>query len=258
MIVTIKNKREVSEFYKQSDPRLKTSRLNGGKDSLTAWVNKYGQLITGLTEEEEDRLGKALDKNLHKKSDFWLDYFVSITGEELVLNTEYPEDELKYLLLKSHFRVQPDPNKNNPRADYVIHSTLDDAKKTVSIGKIKVQAYTAYNQLTMQDKRDLLKLYPGYSRTDNVVDDIIESNLLKEMDKDYEKFIKRVEDKDRNSKVLVEELVAHKILLKNKNMYKYGEDVLGHNLESTISHLNDPKNQGLKIALMQELKDLKK
>ena len=40
-------------------------------------------------------------------------------------------------------------------------------------------------------------------------------------------------------------------------MYKYGDDVLGHNLDSTIEHLEDPKNQGLKIALMQELKDVK-
>lgn len=258
MIVTIKSKKEISEFFKQSDSRFKSSRFKGGKDSLTAWINRYGQLITGLTKEDEERLGKALNKNLSVHSDFWHEYKIDITGDEVILYTENPDDELKYLVLKAHWRVQADPNVKNPLADYVLYSTLDEAKKKVSEGSLKVKAYALYAKLTMQDKRSLLKLYPGYARTDNVADEIIEANLMKELDKDYNKFITRVEDKDRNSKVFVEELVASKILVKNKNMYKYGDDVLGHNLDSTIAHLDDPKNQGLKIALMQELKEIKK
>lgn len=257
MIVTVKNKKQVSEFFRQSDSRFNSSRFKGGKDSLTAWINRTGQLITGLTEEDEKRLGDILGKDLSKRSDFWLEYCIVITGDELVLYTENPEDELKYLVLKSHYRVQSDPSKPNALADYVLYSTLDEAKKTVSTASLKVKAYTLYSKLTEQDKADLLKLYPGYAKTTNVDPAIIEANLLKELEKDYSKFITRVEDKDRNSKVFVEELVANKILSKNKNMYKYGDDVLGHNLDSTIEHLEDPKNQGLKIALMQELKDVK-
>lgn len=258
MIVTVKNKKQISEFFRQSDSRFNSSRFKGGKDSLTAWINKHGQLITGLTEEDEKRLGDILGKDLSKRSDFWNEFHIVITGDELVLYTENPEDELKYLVLKSHWRVQADPTKSNALADYVLYSTLDEAKKTVSTASLKVKAFTLYSKLSMQDKRSLLKLYPGYAKTDNVADEIIEANLLKELEKDYGKFITRVEDKDRNSKVFVEELVANKILTKNKNMYKYGEDVLGHNLDSTIAHLDDPKNQGLKIALMQELKEVKK
>lgn len=259
MIVTVKNKKQISEFFKQSDSRFNSSRFKGGKDSLTAWINKHGQLITGLTEEDEKRLGDILGRDLSKRSDFWHEYCVVITGDELVLYTENPEDELKYLLLKSHYRVQADPTKPNALADYVLYSTIDEAKKTVSTASLKVKAYSLYSKLTMADKRSLLKLYPGFARTnENTLDDIIEANLLKELEKDYGKFIARVEDKNRNSKVFVEELVANKILTKNKNMYKYGEDVLGHNLDSTIAHLDDPKNQGLKIALMQELKEVKK
>lgn len=257
MIVTVKNKKEISEFFKQSDSRFKSSKFKGGKDSLTAWMNRYGQLVTGLEPEDEVRLGKALGKDLSKLSDFWHDYCVSIKGDELILYTENPEDELKYLVLKSHYRVQADPKVTNPLADYVLYSTLDEAKKNVNTASLKIKAFALYEKLTMQDKRDLLKLYPGFAKTDNVVDTIIEDNLIKELEKDYGKFISRVEDKDQKSKVFVEELVANKVLTKNKNMYKYGEDVLGHNLESTIAHLDDPKNQGLKIALMQELKDLK-
>lgn len=258
MIVTVKNKKEISEFFKQSDSRFKSARFKGGKDSLTAYINRFGQLITGLSKEDEERLGKLLNKDLTVHSVFWHEYKIDIRGDELVLNTESPDDELKYLVLKAHWRVQEDPKVKNPLADYVLYSTLDEAKKTNAAGELKVKAFSLYAKLTMTDKRDLLKLYPGYARTSNVADEIIEANLFKELEKDFGKFIRLVEDKDRNSKVLIEELVANKIITKNKNMYKYGEDVLGHNLDSTISHLEDPKNQGLKIALMHELKESKK
>lgn len=258
MIVTVRSKKEISEFYKQSDSRFKGSRFKGGKDSLTAWINKYGQLITGLTEEDEIRIGKVLGKDLSKLSTFWHEYAVTITGDEVILDTSKPEDELKYLVLKAHWRVQADPSVPNPLADYVLESTLEKARVTVGIASLKVKAYTLYSKLTMNDKRSLLKLYPGYVRVENVNDEIIEANLIKELEKDFAKFIRLVEDKDLNSKVFVQDLVSAKILTKNKNMYKYGEDVIGHNLEATVAHLDDPKNQGLKIALMQELKELKK
>lgn len=257
MIVTVKNKKQVSEFFKQSDSRFNSPRFKGGKDTLTAWINRHRQLVTGLTPEDEERLGKQLNADLSKNSEFWHSFQITITGEELTLYLDNPEDELKYLVLKSHFRVQSDPMKNNPLADYVLYNTVDEAKRTVSKANLKVEAFALYNKLTMADKRGLLKLYPGYARTDNVVDEIIEANLLKELEKDYAKFISRVKDKNRNSKVFIEELVSANILTKNKNMYKYGDDVLGHNLESTIAHLEDPMNQGLKIALMKELKELK-
>lgn len=258
MIVTVKGKREISEFYKQSDPRFNSPRFKNGKDVLTAWVDKYNNLITGLTEEDAERIGKKIGKDLSPLSPFWNDYGIAITDRDLILNTAYPEDELKYLVLKSHYRVQADPLTPKATADYVIHSTLDEAKRVNSKASLKVKAFSLYAKLTMKDKRDLLKLYPGYAKTDNVAEEIIEANLFKEIEKDYEKFINRVEDKDRSTKVMVEELVANRIITKNKNMYKYGDDVLGHNLEATIDHLNDPANQGLKIALMQELKEVKK
>lgn len=257
-IVTIRSKKEISEFFKQSDKRFNSSRFKGGKDSLTAWINKFGQLQTGLTKEDEERLGKELGKDLSKLSDFWHDYKVTIHGDELVLYTDNPDDELKYLLLKSHYRVQSDPTKPKANADYILESTVDKAKRNVSTASLKIKAFTLYSELTMQEKRDILKLYPGFSQTDNVQDEIIEDNLISQLERNYENFIRKVEDKNRNSKVFVEELVSAKILTKNRNMYKYGDDVLGHNIESTIEHLDNPKNQGLKIALMQELKDTKK
>ena len=35
--------------------------------------------------------------------------------------------------------------------------------------------------------------------------------------------------------------------VKNKNIYKYGTDIIGHNLEAAVDYIDDPANQDLKI-----------
>lgn len=258
MKVIVKSKRQISEFYKRSDSRFNSPRFKNGKDVLTAWFNKFNVLQTGLSTEDAERLGALIGKDLSPISPFWNDYSVTIMDKDLILHTENPEDELKYLVLKAHYRVANGPDDANPIADYVIYDEVKEAVKTNEIASVKIKAYTLYSKLTMSQKREILKLYPGYMRTDNVEDALIESNLVKVMESDFSKFITIVEDKELNSKIFLKDLVTARILTKNKNMYKYGDDVIGHSEESTIEHLNDPKNQGLKIALIKELEGIKK
>lgn len=259
MIVTIKNKKQVNEFYKNSDKRFNSPRFKNGKDVLMPWYNAHGILQTGLTEEDEERLGKSTGHDLSRLSSFWHDYSITITDKDLVLHTQYPEDELKYLVLKAHFRVANGArDTSKPLADYVIYNELEEAKKDTETASKRIKAYALYAKLSMAKKREILKLYPGYSRTDNVEDEIIEANLIKELDRNYDKFVRLVEDKELDNKIFLTDLLNAKILTKNKNMYKYGEDVIGHSEDSAIEHLNDPKNQGLKIALMKELQEIKK
>lgn len=257
MRVVIKSKRQISEFYKNSDKRFNSPRFKNGKDVLVPWYNQYNILQTGLTEEDEVRLGKATGHDLSKTSSFWHDYHVVITDKDLILNTKYPEDELKYLVLKAHYRVASGPMDNKPLADYVIHNDLEEAERVNQNASFKVKGYTLYSKLSLAKKREILKLYPGFTRTDNVADELIEANLLRMMENDFKKFINLVEDKELNSKIFLKDLVTAHILSKNKNMYKYGDDVIGHSEASAIEHLNDPVNQGLKIALMKELEEAK-
>lgn len=258
MRVVIKSRKRVSEFYRQSDSRFNSPRFKNSKDILTAWYNKYNELQTGVNEEDAERLGKIMGKDLSPRSSFWHDYSVTILDKDLILNLEYPEDELRYLVLKAHYRVANGADDmSKPRADYEIHDEIKEALKTNESASLKIKAYGLYSKLSIAKKREILKLYPGFMRTDNVSDAIIEANLIKVMENDYHKFISIVEDSDLNSKVFLKDLVNAKILAKNKNMYKYGDDVIGHNETSAIEHLNDPKNQGLKIALMKELEESK-
>lgn len=233
------------------------ARYKNCKHSLSAYYDNFGSMNTGLSDDDAERLGKILDKDLRNTSAFWYDYRVIMTDKELVLNLNKPEDELKYKFLENHYLVSKSESDLNPKAVYMIHNETEEAKSINTSATVKVKAYTLYSALTNEQKKDVLRLYPGFSKTDNVGDVIIDARLFEQMEKDPSRFVKLVEDKKRDMKVLLKDLVTNKILRKNKNAYYYGEDALGHDEESTITYLDDPSNQSLKIVLMQELESKK-
>lgn len=253
MIVKIKHKVKEQKWSGYKGPLYK-----GCKHSLTAYYNSGGNLITGLSPEDEKRLGEILDEDLRNTSEFWYDFRVVITDKDLVLDTKNPLDELKYLLLKSHYLVAKSESDLNPRALYTIYDEEKEAEVANQEASTKIKAYTLLSKLTMNQKREVLKLYPGFTKTDNVTDAIIDARIFEQMERNPARFVKIVEDKKRDMKIFLKDLVTHRILRKNKNAYYYGDDALGHDEESTITHLDDPANQSLKVVLMQELKEKSK
>lgn len=255
MIVNIKHSEKSSSW----EGGFKSPRFKGAKDSLTAFYDKYGSRITGLSKEDEERLGKIFKTDLNPVSPFWDDYKVIIGSKGLTLDTSKAEDELKYLLLKAHYRVRSSiSDKTKPNADYVIVDEIIEADSVINAAMEKVKAYATYNTLTQEQKANILRLYPSYTNTDNVDPKVIDSKLFQELEKDFKKFNMFTEDANRDSKVFLKDLVSAGILTKNRTAYKYGNDVLGHNDDSAVEFLNDPENQSLKVALMKELKEFKK
>lgn len=249
---------------KQIDARKKQfSDYNGMtykncKNTLTVQWDQYGNLNTGLTEEEAEELGKAIKHDLSKESTYWHDFKVAMTDKDLILNLEEPKDLIKYKALLVHPLVANSVNDVHPKAMYVIYNESEEAKNRNAVAGIKIKASVLYSKLTIDQKKDILRLYPNTYNTRNVSNEIIEARLFEHVETNPEKFVRLVEDKKRDMKVFLKDLVTNKILRKNKNAYYYGDDVLGHDEESTITHLDSPENQSLKVALMQELKTLTK
>lgn len=234
-------------------------RFKGAKDALTAFYDKYGARITGLTKEDEETLGKEFKKDLSPSSSFWDDFKITMTSKELILNTEKPEDLLKYLVLKSHYRVKSSiSDMSKPNADYVIVNETVEAQDVVNKSEAKIKAYMTFGTLSIDQKADILRLYKNYTRTSNMNPVVISAKLYEEMEKDVVKFNALASDPFIDMKVFLKDAVTAGILTKNKTSYKYGKDVLGHNEDSTIEYLNDPENQSLKVSLMKELKDYNK
>lgn len=237
---------------------FKGAMYKGAKHILTAVWDKHGILNTGLTKEDEERLGAELKVDLDRRSSYWHDFKIVMTDKDLVLNTENPEDELKLKVLLIHPKIQKTLSEKNAYAEYVIYNESEEAKVINTGATIKTKAYVLFGKLTDSQKADILRLYGELKKTSTVTPEVINATLFKKLEEDASKFVRLVEDKNRDMKILLKDLVNSNILRKNKSAYKYGNDFLGHDEESTIDFLNDPENQSLKITLMQELKEKNK
>lgn len=237
-------------------------RFKNTKDSLSPMHDYTGTIVTGLDREQQERLGKILQKDLSPASTFWYEYRVIMIDKDKVLNLENPEHELAYLFLKADKRVansQEEYDKGEfPYARYVIY---DEEKAAVEKNKeftVKRKATTEFNKLSLEQMIDILKLYPGFINLTSNKPDVIESTLFELLEKDPEKFLNLSSDKKLDMKVFLKDLVNNKILRKNRSAFYYGEDILGHDEESTISFLDDPQHQALKIEFTEQLSKLKK
>lgn len=233
-------------------------RYKNTKDYITPYYDTTGIIITGLTKEDEVRLGSELKKDLTPGSPFWYEYNIIMTEKERVLNIDYPEQELAYKFLLAHKKIANSETEKIegkwPAAEYIIYNEEAEAKTKNEKFTLKRRAVTEFNKLSTDQMRDILKLYPGFVNTTSVSSDIVESKLFELVEKDPEKFLTLVGDKNLDMKVFLKDLVAAKILRKNKSAYYYGDDHLGHDEESVIAFLDDIQNQSLKIDFKEQLK----
>lgn len=233
------------------------------KDYISPYLDKSALLVTGLTDEEEKEFEKLLrmeEGKLSKYSEYWNDYSVIMYDKEKELDLSKIEDSLAYKFLKAHKNVANswDSLSDWPYASYVITDDIVDAKSLNTEHDVKIKASILFSKLSVDQMSSLLKLYSGNLNNNNVPTEVVKSKLFLAMEDDPEKFIELVEDKALETKLMINQLVSLKVLRKNRNAYYYGEDVLGHDLDDTVAHIDNPENQGLKVALKQEITKVNK
>ena len=80
---------------------------------------------------------------------------------------------------------------------------------------------------------------------------MIEQRLFDIIERDPQEFIRKwVDNKSRESEFIIETAISKNIIRRNKNIYKYGSDIIGNSLEDVISFLDDKKNQDIKGAIL--------
>lgn len=236
---------------------------------LGSYFTRTGALYNGLDMEDlkynqeqgvtarrlEKALGYAentLGPNGRDGSNFWETFFIKVTGEkELLLDTSNAHDELKYIFLKNHKRVAEGLGKVTAGIEFVLVNKDSEAVERNKINKIKRDAIVEFGKLSLNDMRKCLRIY-GY-KSDSMSNDLVEAKLYELVDADPGKFFtKWVSNKVKNLEFLVEEAIAKNIIRRNKNVYYYGTEIIGHSMDDTIAYLDSPKNQDLKIAIQKE------
>jgi hypothetical protein len=234
------------------------------------WVGPYysrsGNLYSGLTEEDIDlklpvgttaaRLEQSLQKgigSLSPYSDYWKTFHIRFDNKDLVLDTDIPDDELKYIFLKHHKSVANGfSDKTKPMADYIIINKENEAQEANKHGQLRRKAMKEFDKLSLTDMRKLLRLY-GH-RSDNISSELVENKLFEIIEKDPKKFFdKWVDNKRRETEFLITDGVAKNVIRKNKSEYKYGVDTLGMSIDDAINYLDAPEHRDLKAVIINEI-----
>jgi len=231
---------------------IRIKKFRNCYDYLTRYYTRSGNLYTGLTREDEKRLGEALNLDLSRNSSFWNNFYVRVGGMDVFLDTEDPMDELRYIFLKNHKRVKTSMFERKATADYLLINQDEEAKRENVFNKAKTDAIVEFKKMSLTDMRKCLRLF-GFS-SENVGSELVENRLFNIVQENPNMFLtKWVENKDREVTVLIEEAIAKNVIRRNKNVYKYGSDIIANSLEEAIDFVKNPKNQDLKLAIMNEM-----
>jgi hypothetical protein len=218
-------------------------------EDLGSYYTRSGLLYTGLDVEDEKRLGSLLGINLAKGSDYWKTFFIRTSVGDIILDTENPMDELKYLFLKSHKRVKNSLMENKAGANFALINRDEEAKKENSYARVEREAISAFDKLTPTEMRKCLRIF-GHN-ADSMSNEVTENRLYQVIKANPQSFIDRwVKNSDREEQVLIETAISKNIIRKANHMYKYGSDTIGNTLEETIGFLKDPKNQDIKQGII--------
>lgn len=218
-------------------------------EDLGPYWTRSGRIYTGLTEEDAIRLGEKLSIELNPESKFWSNFYIRTSGKDLYLFTEDPMDELRYLFLKNHKLVKASLTERKPGARFALINENEEARKSNIHAKTLRDAIKAFDNLSPEDMRKVLRLY-GHN-ADRMSNEIVENRLFDIVQGDPKSFLKRwVKNDHRDTEALIARAISKNIVRKNKNIYKYGSEVIGHSMDEVIMFIENPSNQDIKIAIL--------
>lgn len=220
-----------------------------------------GRYLTGLTKEDETRLEKELflkpgDLSSYNKM-FWSKFEILIPKEGKLLDISVPMQELEYKVLFVHDHVanNEDEKDNTPTADYVMSSVNQIAKAEASKFAIKEEAFDLYRKLKGHSHKISVLKVLGKRVSPDVTEDFVKGQLGKIIEESPEKFIEVVKDPDLDTKVLIMDAVANRVVKQEGGKYTMIGDMepLGYSLKDTIDFLRNPSNQQILINIKTKL-----
>ena len=217
-------------------------------EDIGPYLTRSGANYNGLEPEDAERLGKELGLDLTRGSVFWKDFRIRTMGKDMFFHIEDPMDELKYLFLRNHKNVKRSIFEHKASARFVLINQDEESKKLNLHGKLKRKASAAFDKMTPDEMRKALRIFG--KAAENLSPDVVENRLYEIVEGDPTSFMdKWVNNNRKDTQYMIERALSLNIIRKNKRIYSYGTDTIGHGLDDTISYLDDPKNQDVRFAI---------
>lgn len=239
--INMVNKDKIRGSFKSADGTLAKTSIGVGIDKST------GLRKVILDKSEQTKFEKALgmvEGTLAPNSDYWRDFSVDIQGSDLILDPDSPFDQLKLMVLKSKSALVADgleELKTKSKAEFVIVSEAEEAKKSNKIRSIRSKAYALYEKMSTSEMEDVL-IAMG-KRPTSMSKEMIEDAVGREVDLNPAKFVMVYSNPKFQNIVFINKLLNLGILSKKGEAIVYEEEVLGYDTTSAIDSLYNPSNK---------------
>lgn len=226
-------------------------------DYIAPYFTRSGSIYTGLTPEDEKKFEKELgyaEGTLAKSSPFWQTFTVKIGSRSMILDDQFPRQEMIIKFLSGHKRVATSLDKLTAGKDYLLINRQAEAIEQNKINKLRRDAIKQFDKLTLDEMRKCLRLFGV--KSDNLSNELVESTLFNLVDKQPKKFFEKwVDNKSKETEFLIEEAIAKGVIRKDRTQYYYGSEMLADSLESCIAYLDAKKNQDLKLSIINQVEN---
>jgi len=254
------------DLYKESKRKI------GGK------LTTSGDPLRGLTTEEEEQLLPSLlaisvnDVGFRKKvNDFWSNISITVDpklGTELQIGKDSagnwlsPMDYIKYRYILKCPEVAQNEQKmrEDPTKKYFIYDPVEGKiKQHENMNKVK-ESYKAFIMITSDEKNadridHMFRLITG--RNPDILDRKDKELALEKIAREEpEVFLRYYGNKNIEMESLIAKAVSLEVLHKFGESYRYFDQMLGDNIESTVAYLLDKKNSEILASVKQKVKEL--
>lgn len=214
-------------------------------------------LKTGVTRDEWASRYQAAFGDYDK---FYSDFQVVLGETTRTFDNSELLNELKIALLKNHPWIAISSGEVTQHARYVLYDEVEEAKKENLSFETTLKAYKYLSEMSIVERANFLKLF-GFRNTHNVDSEVVLKRLKAKADESPKDFVELYEDKTKDLKIMIEDMLSSRMIQKKGGVFYYGDakegTPLGASIEQVIEFMRDPKNSELMLQINRAIKGVK-
>ncbi len=255
------------------NPRHKAFfKLEGTADNFVWAQDRSGKYKNLFTDKEKAEIEKMLQMepntlSIYNKANPLRQQVVKVSKDPMKLDLNDPEDFIKYkILLSNSEKIAPSVKNIKDKGTYKYYIEDEDevAELTNASANLDQRAWVAYGEF-QKDWKKLATFVKMYNQVKNkplkkfdtaTKLETLQSLVVNIIKTDKAGFVELVENPSFDTLVLLSEAIEIGEIEKKQSSYflKGGQDKLGSTLKDTISFLESPMNQELRLILEEKVK----
>lgn len=264
----IKRKRGMASDV-SDDHVISGGMLNGSIKKFQAPLLSNGTIANVLTKDEKAYLESVTGLNLSVYGDFWLNHFVTLFKDDNQFDLSNPVDYISYkimLFLKDDIAPSWDERNKKQTYQFVITSDEEEFVEKKQKYDSKKEAFKLYGKI--EDDKDkiigVLSLLTNKPIAETSKLSWLQAQLEEFIDSKPQSFIELMKDKFIDTKLLIQEGIKSKVILKKGNKYSTidGLDLCENgqvaSFDNAVIYLENPKHQDVRSLIEAKIAETNK